>query len=92
MARIARIVVKKEEAVYHVMSRTALDGFVMGEGEKDEILRIIKRLSAVYFTEVLGFSIMGNHFHLVVKVRPEDEYTNVEVRKRCFQNIGNGLP
>jgi len=76
--------------VYHVMSRTALDGFVLGEGEKDELLRIIKRLSAVYFTEVLGFSIMGNHFHLVVKVRPEDEYTDVEVRKRFKLYYGKG--
>ena len=76
--------------MYHVMSRTALDGFVLGEGEKDELLRIIKRLSAVYFTEVLGFSIMGNHFHLVVKVRPEDEYTDVEVRKRFKLYYGKG--
>ncbi len=65
MARIARIVVEEEEAVYHVMSRTALDGFVLGDGEKDELLKIIKRLSAVYFTEVLGFCIMGNHFQSV---------------------------
>ncbi len=70
MARIARIVVEEEEAVYHVMSRTALDGFVLGDGEKDELLKIIKRLSAVYFTELLRFCIMGNHFHLAVKVRP----------------------
>jgi len=90
MARIARIVVEKEEAVYHVMSRTALDGFVLGEGEKDEFLRIIKRLSSVYFTEALGFSTMGNHFHLVVKVRPEDVYTDVEVRKRFKLYYGKG--
>ena len=29
MARIARIVVEEEEAVYHVMLRTALDGFML---------------------------------------------------------------
>jgi len=28
MPRIARLIVKEEEAVYHVMSRTALDGYV----------------------------------------------------------------
>ncbi len=33
MARIARMVVKDEPAVYHVMSRTALDGFVLGDLE-----------------------------------------------------------
>ena len=35
MPRIARIKVRGEETVYHVMSRTALDGFVMGDVEKD---------------------------------------------------------
>ena len=29
MPRIARIIVKGEDMVYHVISRTALDGYVM---------------------------------------------------------------
>ena len=33
MPRIARLIVKEEEAVYNVMSRTALDGYVMGDVE-----------------------------------------------------------
>jgi putative transposase len=35
MPRIARIVMKDEPAVYHVMSRTALDGFVPADVEKN---------------------------------------------------------
>ena len=62
MPRIARLIVKEEEAVYHVMSRTALDGYVMGDVEKDFLLHLIKRLSRVYFAEVLGFCLMGNHY------------------------------
>jgi len=60
MPRIARLVVKGEPAVYHVISRTALDGFVLGDIEKDFLLKLIKRLSSVYFSEVLGFCVMGN--------------------------------
>jgi hypothetical protein len=41
-----------EPAVYHVISRTALDGFVLGEAEKEYLLTLIQRLSTVYFTEV----------------------------------------
>ncbi len=48
-----------EPAVYHVLSRTALDGFVLGDVEKEYLLTLIQRLSAVYFTEVLGFCLMG---------------------------------
>ncbi len=62
MPRIARLIVKEEEAVYHVMSRTALDGYVLGDVEKDFLLKHISRLANVYFTEVLGFCIMGNHY------------------------------
>ncbi len=35
MPRIARLIVKGEPTVYHVMSRTALDGFVLGNIEKE---------------------------------------------------------
>jgi putative transposase len=51
MPRIARLVVKGEPAVYHVMSRTALDGFVLGDVEKDFLFDLIARLSSVYFSE-----------------------------------------
>ena len=43
MPRIARLIVKEEEAVYHVMSRTALDGYVMGDVEKDFLLDVQRR-------------------------------------------------
>ena len=46
MPRIARIVIKGEPAVYHVMSRTALDGFVLGDVEKEYLLELIKKLSS----------------------------------------------
>ena len=61
MPRIARIKVSGEATVYHVMSRTALDGFVLGDMEKDFLLKLIKRLSGLYFAEMIGFCLMGNH-------------------------------
>ena len=62
MPRIARMIVKDEPVVYHVMSHTALDGFVMGDVEKDYLFGLIKRLSTIYFAEVLGFCLMDNHY------------------------------
>ena len=55
MPRIARMKMKGDPAVYHVISRTVLEGFVLGDVEKDFLLNLIKRLSKVYFAEVLGF-------------------------------------
>ena len=82
MPRIARLIVKEEEAVYHVMSRTALDGYVMGDVEKDFLLDLIKRLSRVYFAEVLGFCLMGTHFHILVRMRPGSEFSKAEIKRR----------
>jgi len=82
MPRIARLVVKGEPAVYHVVSRTALDGFVLGDMEKEYLVYHIRRLSSVYFTEVLGFCVMGSHFHLLVRMKPGDEYDDEEIKRR----------
>ncbi len=82
MPRIARLVVKGEPAVYHVISRTALNGFVLGDIEKDYLLKLIKRLSSVYFSEVLGFCLMGNHFHLLVRMHPGENYSDEDIKKR----------
>ena len=82
MPRIARLVVKGEPAVYHVVSRTALDGFVLGDVEKEYLLELIKRLSAIYFAEVLGFCVMGTHFHLVVRIHPGEQYDDEEIKRR----------
>lgn len=88
MPRTARIIVKGDSAIYHVISRTALPGFVIGEAEKEELLKIIKHLSSIYFVEVLGFSLMGTHFHLLVKVNTGDQYSDDDIRERFFKYYG----
>jgi putative transposase len=90
--RIARIVIKDEPAVYHVMSRTALDGYVLGDVEKEHLVELIKRLSQVYFAEVLGFCIMGNHFHLLVRMHQDEKYSDEEIRERFKLYYGRKDP
>ena len=82
MPRIARLIVKGEPAVYHIISRTALDGYVLGDTEKDYLLKLIKRLSKIYFAEVLGFCLMGNHFHLLLRMHPGEDYNDEEIKRR----------
>jgi REP element-mobilizing transposase RayT len=84
------MIVTGEPAVYHVMSRTVLDGFVLGDVEKEYLLKLIKHLSAVYFTEVLGFCLMGNHFHLLVKMIPEYDYSDDQIKRRYARYWENG--
>ena len=89
MPRIPRMVINDETTVYHVMSRTALDGFPLGDIEKDFMIDLIKRYAGLYFVEILGVCIMGNHFHLLVKMLPEYKFSDKEIKKRFVDFYGN---
>mgnify|MGYP001112911103 CR=1 FL=1 len=82
MPRIARMLIQEKEAVYHVMSYTALPGLPIGDVEKDYLLNLIKQLSKVYFVEMLGISLMSTHFHILARMHPDGEYSDEDVRKR----------
>jgi hypothetical protein len=47
-------VVKNEQAVYHVMSRTALDGYPLGDLKKEFLVDVIRKKSRIYFVDILG--------------------------------------
>jgi len=89
MPRTQRLIIGDETAVYHVMSRTALDGFPLGDIEKDFMLDLIRRYSALYFVEVLGFCLMGNHFHILVRMFPEHKFTDEDIKKRYMAFYGD---
>jgi len=92
MPRIPRMVVTDpgQKAAYHVISRTALDGLPFKQVEKDELVRIIRRFSAVYAVDVVGYAIMGSHFHLLVVVMPGEMVSDEEVRRRFHLLYGEG--
>jgi REP element-mobilizing transposase RayT len=89
MPRTQRLKISDETAVYHVMSRTALDGFPLGDVEKDFMLDLIRRYATLYLVEILGFCLMGNHFHLLVKMFPEYKFTDEEIQKRYEDFYGD---
>jgi REP element-mobilizing transposase RayT len=82
MPRIRRLLIKGEQAVYHVISRTALDGYPLGDVEKERFVELLRKKSRIYFTDILGFCVMGNHFHLLVRMLPEADFSDEEVRQR----------
>ena len=52
------MVVKGETAIYHIMSRIALDNYPFDDVDKDKFVEILKKFSAIYFVEMLGFCII----------------------------------
>ncbi|WP_321413566.1 transposase [uncultured Desulfobacter sp.] len=88
MPRTPRLMLKGEESVYHVMSRTALPGYPFGDVEKDYMVQLIQQLSRLYFVEIFGYCIMGNHFHLLVRVFSSDRYSDDEIKQRYLAFFG----
>jgi REP element-mobilizing transposase RayT len=89
MPRTQRLIINDESTVYHVMSRTALDGFPLGDIEKDFMLDLIRRYAALYLVEILGFCLMGNHFHILVRMFPEHQFTDEDIQKRYVYFYGD---
>ncbi|GAB6163088.1 hypothetical protein JCM12298_22480 [Desulfothermus naphthae] len=96
MPRIARFLKEDEPTVYHEISRTALEGLPFRDEDKEYMLELIKKWSKIFFVDVLGFAIMGNHFHLVVRTYPESDVSDKDVRERYkrlygAKEIGSGF-
>ena len=82
------MLIPDEKTAYHAMSRTALDGFPFGDVEKDKFVNIIKRYSKLYFAEIIGYTIMDNHWHLLTIMHPQRNYTDDEIKKRFIEFHG----
>jgi putative transposase len=88
MPRIARMIIPNEQAVYHVMSRTALDGFPFGDVEKDHMVQLIQKFSKLYFVEILGYCIMGNHYHILARMFPGNDFSDQDIKQRYINFYG----
>ncbi len=89
MPRTKRMIISGQKAVYHIMSRTALDGFPIGDIEKEFLFNIIKKISTLYFVDILWICCMGNHFHGVVQMNPDHNYTDEEIQTRYKKYYGD---
>lgn len=82
MPRIARLIDTDQPTIYHIISRTVLDGFPMGADEKDYLVSVFKKYTQLYFTDVFGYCAMGDHFHLVIRMYPPEYYDEEEIVAR----------
>ncbi|MCK4889895.1 MAG: transposase [Candidatus Aminicenantes bacterium] len=76
MARLRRLKIKGSDAYYHVMSRTVGQQFLLRDNEKDKFVEILNDLSNLFFVKVIGFSVMSNHFHLLIKMESVEHFDN----------------
>ena len=95
MARLARVEVfaSGEIAAVHVMTRVVRRCFLMGRDEvtgknydhrKEWIEVQLRRFAAQFGIDLLTFSILSNHYHLILRSRPDvvKLWTDEEVARR----------
>lgn len=86
MARMARLKFPGAEAWYHVHSRIAgrRGEYPLAEpAPMRRLIETIEHFSSIYFCQVAAFSVMGNHYHLVVKFEAEAPVSREELRARA---------
>ena len=68
---------------YHAYNRAAGTKYdrPYGDAEKEQFLRIMKRLDSFYVVDVLAFTCMSNHFHLLLHA-PEEAPSHEETCRR----------
>jgi putative transposase len=70
------------------MSRTALNGFPFENIEKNRMVDMIRSFISLYFTEILGFCIMGNYVPILVRMIPGSHFSDSEIKERFLRFYG----
>ncbi len=72
--RIRPNVPPKAHAVYHIVSRVVDRRHIFGPEEKHTFLSYVRRYEKFCRVRIIGYCVMDNHFHLLVRVpgRPEN--------------------
>ena len=110
MARLARgeVFAPNEVAIMHVMNRVVRRCFLLGDDpvtgknydhRKGWIEELLKRFAASFGIDLLGFAILSNHFHLILRSRPDvvTTWDDTEVARRWLmlcpvRKTPDGLP
>jgi REP element-mobilizing transposase RayT len=71
-----------QDAVYHVVSRTAFRRYAFEDTEKRQFLRLLRKQAGFCGIEVLAYCVMSNHFHLMIKVPEPGPISDVELLRR----------
>ncbi len=95
MARLARaeVFAHDEVAIVHVMNRVVRRCFLLGNdpitGKNYDHRKVwiedqLRRFAANFGMDLLGFAIMSNHFHLILRSRPDvvKQWDDAEVARR----------
>ena len=84
LMRTARIKVDAgaEEGLYHCMSRTVNGEFLLKEADREAFRRQMWKVAEYCGVQVLTYTILSNHFHIVVRVPVRGPVSDEELLRR----------
>jgi putative transposase len=81
--RMRRIKVRGgSEAIYHCMTRAVNGELLFKDREKEMLRKMIVRIADFSGLEVLTYCLMGNHFHLLMRVPERQSLADHELMRR----------
>lgn len=83
--RTRRLKITGGAAYYHVISRTVLGLRLLEDTDKEVMRKMMRKVALFCGIEVLTYCIMGNHFHILIKVPESKELTDSELVARFAQ-------
>jgi len=69
-----RFVFSDRDSCYHVMSRVAGGELLFDEVEKEAFRKLMRRMEKFSGLEILTYAVMGNHFHILLRVPCQEDY------------------
>lgn len=74
--------VKEYETVHHLVSRIAHKVYFLKDDERKDFLEIVRRTAEFSGIQLLGWCVMGNHFHLLVYLPVPESIDEGEILRR----------
>ncbi len=86
--RSPRLKLSGHPAVYHCISRTAGGEFLLNDLAKEQFRKFMWAAAAFCGAEVLTYTILSNHFHLLIRIGELQEITDETLRGRVLHYFG----
>ena len=67
---------------YHAMSRAIEGRFIFGPRERERFLNTMRKLEGFCGLEILTYSVLSSHFHILIKVPKQTRITDAELIRR----------
>ena len=82
--------IKEHDTVHHLVSRIAHRVYFLKESERMDFLEFVRRTADFTGIRLLGWCVMGNHFHILVFLPVPEPVDEEEILRRYAVLKGRG--